>query len=376
MEKKRSEILLLKYISKKITQNEKQELLHLLNDPKEQEILERMIQNDFILDNLFKEFDKNQTISNVESFIRRRKKTKRLKTSLYIAALFVVGLSIGIVFSLNQNTNNTAVLDINDMAITLTSSNGQKMQINSTQSGTIYDNNGNAIAQIQDDVMQLEDQENQTQYNHLNVPYGKKFTLVLPDGTKAVLNAGSNLKFPSSFKRLQSREVVVDGQIYFEVEKDLKKPFYVISKQAKVKVLGTKFLYTAYKDEPNTSVVLTHGKVHFSSLTLPSNFVELTPGDKASLNIDNQEITMQKVDLRPYLSWIKGELIFRNQSFDQIIKSLERNYNVQIVNNNKKLGSTVFNASFNNNTIEEVLDYFNEILKINYTIKDNKIIIN
>ncbi|MDM1384379.1 DUF4974 domain-containing protein [Myroides marinus] len=376
MEKKRSEILLLKYISKKITQNEKQELLHLLNDPKEQEILERMIQNDFILDNLFKEFDKNQTISNVESFIRRHKKTKRLKTSLYIAALFVVGLSIGIVFSLNQNTNNTAVLDINDMAITLTSSNGQKMQINSTQSGTIYDNNGNAVAQIQDDVMQLEDQENQTQYNHLNVPYGKKFTLVLPDGTKAVLNAGSNLKFPSSFKHLQSREVVVDGQIYFEVEKDLKKPFYVISKQAKVKVLGTKFLYTAYKDEPNTSVVLTHGKVHFSSLSLPSNFVELTPGDKASLNIDNQEITMQKVDLRPYLSWIKGELIFRNQSFDQIIKSLERNYNVQIVNNNKKLGSTVFNASFNNNTIEEVLDYFNEILKINYTIKDNKIIIN
>ncbi|MCC9041964.1 DUF4974 domain-containing protein [Myroides sp. M-43] len=375
MVQKRSEELLLKYISKTISQEEEQELLLFLKNEEEREVLERMIENDFVLDNLLKEYDKKRTILRLQHFIQRDKRKRTKKKILWAAAICTVFLGLGSIYVFNNQIQQDEVLVIDEQAITLISSKGNRTEIDATDNETVYDEHGNRIAQIEDDMMKVDADNDVVEYNELNVPYGKKFSVILADGTKAFLNAGSKIKFPTSFNQLASREVVVEGEVYFDVQKDANKPFYVVSKEARIKVVGTKFLYSAYKDDLLTSVVLAEGMVQFASIASLDKYIDLVPGQKASLDRTSQQIAVEQVDTRAYLSWMKGELVFRKQSFGQIIRSLERTYNVEIVNKNKNLETTVFNASFNNNTIEEVLVYFNEVLAIEYTIKDNKIII-
>lgn len=72
----------------------------------------------------------------------------------------------------------------------------------------------------------------------------------------------------------------------------------------------------------------------------------------------------------------KWELIFKNTQFKNIIKKLERHFNVSIINNNARLNEQYFDAKFDIETIEQVLNAFNKSIKIQYTIEDNQIIIN
>ena len=76
-----------------------------------------------------------------------------------------------------------------------------------------------------------------------------------------------------------------------------------------------------------------------------------------------------------YTSWMQGHLVFRELTFDQILTKLERHYNIEILNTNTELGKVVFNASFNEVKIEEVLSFFNDTHEIEYEIKNNTVII-
>ncbi|MEM6541777.1 MAG: DUF4974 domain-containing protein [Bacteroidota bacterium] len=93
--------------------------------------------------------------------------------------------------------------------------------------------------------------------------------------------------------------------------------------------------------------------------------------DKANTNIGTE-----KVNANVYTAWRKGELVFRQMPLDNILKKLERHYNISIVNNNKALGQEVFNASFKDQSIEKVLGYLNTLYGIEYEIQNNSIIIN
>jgi ferric-dicitrate binding protein FerR (iron transport regulator) len=106
------------------------------------------------------------------------------------------------------------------------------------------------------------------------------------------------------------------------------------------------------------------------------NQVYLTPGLRGS-NIKGQSaITVEEVNTDYYTAWVKGSLVFKNASFNDIIKKLERQYNVTFINRNKMLGKEIFNARFDNEPIEVVLKYFSDSYKIDYNINRDKIIIN
>ncbi|UVD79113.1 FecR family protein [Myroides albus] len=374
MKENRTEILMLKYISRSITPQEKQELLKLLQTNDDNQTIQRIIENDFIADNVIKSFDKDLALKRISYFITKRKRAKKIKKTLLTTVIpfAIIACVLTLVFQPFSLTKQS--ININQESITIVSSQGKQIQINDTDSETIFDENGQALAKVEDKTMTVDPSTTQMQLNKLIVPKGKTFSLVLSDGTKVFLNAQTSIEFPTSFQNLKTREVSITGEAYFEIQKS-DKPFLVESKNAKVRVLGTKFLFSEYEKQNYTSLVLTHGKVEFSSTSQQDKKAEVTPGQKVSLENSTSKIQVENVNTRLYLGWISGELIFRNQSFDQIIKTLERSFNVEIVNQNKELANTVFTASFDNKTIQEIMTYFNEVFAIEYTIKNNKIII-
>lgn len=218
-------------------------------------------------------------------------------------------------------------------------------------------------------------------YNTLKVPYGKRFDIVLSDGTEVFLNAGSTLKYPVQFLTDSVRQVVLEGEAYFEVSHDSKNAFSVVSQGLSVTVLGTKFNVSNYEEDPQTEVVLVDGSVRLTPLKNSmgnTNTTLLEPGLKGTFNKVQKKITKEEVNTSLYTSWVRGQVMFRNSTFENIIKKLQRHYNVVIINNNSELANETFNASIDVETegIEQVLEYFNKIYGIDYEIVSNKIIIN
>jgi len=215
-------------------------------------------------------------------------------------------------------------------------------------------------------------------FNALTIPYGKTFHLVLSDGTKIHLNAGSSLKYPVKFIHGKERQVFLEGEAFFDVAKDAKHPFIVNSNKLNIRVLGTSFNINSYPEDDNINTVLVEGSVSIypEDESYKNNTSSLLkPGYKASWNKNKKEINLDKVDTNIYTAWTKGKLIFLDMPFKNIRKKLERKYNVKIINNNEILENNTYNAVFDIETIEQVLETLNENFPIEYKIIENQITI-
>ncbi|MGA9639240.1 FecR family protein [Flavobacterium sp.] len=302
-----------------------------------------------------------------------------------IAAAVVLFLGISFVYiDSNKNviTNNEYVCK---NEIILKSADGTLNVIKGGITKNIVDVNGKQIAsQIgmelnYSTISSLEDKISSLIYNELTIPYGKKMKLVLSDGTVVHLNSGSTIKFPIQFVANGNRTVFLKGEAFFDVTKDKKHPFIVNAANLDIRVLGTKFNVSAYSEDQIINTVLVEGAVSlYDSKTKydSKKAVLLTPGNKACWNKSQQQSKIEKVDTSLYTSWMDGKIIFEHMTFNNIIQKLERHYNVTIVNNNQKLANESFTASFDVETIEQVLNTFNKSYPLKYSIKQDKIIIN
>lgn len=301
------------------------------------------------------------------------------KKAFKYAALFIV--VFGCLFFLKDKFKvDETEIKISSDAIELILENGDIKILNPTGESKIIKKNGSVV--VSQKGNNLNYQPNTTTqklvYNELRVPYGKTFNILLSDGTKVFLNAGTTLKYPVNFIKGKNREVFLEGEAFFEVSKDTKHPFIVNANNMNVKVLGTKFNMSSYKDDSEISTVLVEGSVSLSNDSKPKETSLLKPGYKGSWNKSDSNISLEKVDTRIYTEWMHGDVIFRNSTFEEIIKKLERNYNVTIQNNHKALNLKKFNASFNKNieSIDDILISIGEIHPFTHTKIDNKIIIN
>jgi ferric-dicitrate binding protein FerR (iron transport regulator) len=160
------------------------------------------------------------------------------------------------------------------------------------------------------------------------------------------------------------------------VEKDKEHPFNVNTQNVNVEVLGTKFNVDTYSENISTDVVLVEGKVSlYKDQKTKENQVFLKPRQKGSNERGQSKITTEEVNTDYYTAWVTGSLVFKNASFDEIIKKLERRYNVTFINRNKTLGKEIFNARFDNEPIEVVLKYFSDSYAIDYDIDRDRITI-
>lgn len=175
--------------------------------------------------------------------------------------------------------------------------------------------------------------------NQLIIPYGKTSELLLPDGTKVILNAGSRLIYPENFSG-KTREVFLVGEAYFDVKKDLQHPFIVQLNDLRVKVLGTRFNISAYSADNIIETVLAEGKVSMerNNAGLFDKVTELVPGQLASFDRTNQSINLKSVDANNYILWTKGLFQFESTDLSRITKRLERYYNIRFEYKDPLLG--------------------------------------
>lgn len=203
--------------------------------------------------------------------------------------------------------------------------------------------------------------------NTLIVPFGKSTSLTLSDDTRIWLNAGSRVEFPTCFTD-GKREIYAEGEIYLEVAKDSVLPFIVRTPFYNVRVLGTKFSISAYKDESRHTVVLAEGAVE---VELQDNDVyQLTPNHK--LTIVGQETELTKVQPYEYISWKDGILQFSQETLSTILKRIARYYGVEI--DYRPEDEELFNGKlvlFED--IRTVLDNLAVIYSISYTIDGRRI---
>lgn len=169
-------------------------------------------------------------------------------------------------------------------------------------------------------------------YNKVEIPRGGEYALVLSDGTRVHLNAMSSLRFPVTFAA-DKREVELEGEAYFEVSKT-GQPFIVNVRGMQVEVLGTVFNITAYPDEA-CRTTLVSGSVRVNAEKGES--LVLKPSQQATIASGSNSIEVRTVDAAFYTSWVNGKIHFKDQRLEDIMKTLSRWYDMEVVYADEKL---------------------------------------
>ncbi len=321
--------------------------------------------------------------SRISKENRKVKIFNMFRKTLKYAALFVIAFGLGYFSYINDLGYGVEVKKIVPKAddIVLTNEKGEEIVIKKDEyknkSLVTIDSKNKVVQKSNELIYDSNSRIEELVFHSLKVPYGKRFDIYLSDGTKVYLNSGSSLRYPVKFLKDKPREVFLDGEAFFDVTESEINMFTVNSNGISVEVYGTKFNVRNYPEDYVSDVVLVKGSVGITN-NQSDDIIKLSPGFKGSVNKENFLVETTKINTKLYTSWIDGEVIFRNESFNQIVKKLERLYNVTIINNHESISKELFNANIDveNEKIEDVLSYFNQIYNIEYQIYKNKIIIN
>lgn len=210
-------------------------------------------------------------------------------------------------------------------------------------------------------------------FNSLVVPYGKRSTLTLADGSRVWLNSGSVLEFPAQFSGKKREIRLTSGEMYIEVTPDIKKPFHVQTSSFNVKVYGTKFNISTYSGSAQ-SVILVEGSVSLQSKNQKELFI--TPNEKA-IYAENGTFNRQKVDVQQLISWKDGYLSFDKTPMIEVLVQIGRYYNLSFDfekdgNLQKRTCTGKIHLSDN---LDNVLTIIGLLSSTTYTRTENKIII-
>jgi len=353
---------------KDLTKDEK-EIVHNLYD--ENLIVETLVLlNDLDTDEEWERFKKKMGTS-------KKQVVPFWKPILKYAAIFIGLCSIAYLLQ----TKREAILEIPvlEESITLKTGEDNLKVIRQGENRQIFTASGEVSGEQKGNKIQYSRNAkiNRLIFNELEIPYGKIFDVELSDGTLVHLNSGTKMRYPVKFLKGQKREVFISGEAYFKVAGDKEHPFVVNAGEVAVEVLGTEFNISSYKEDQEIKTVLVEGSVSLSNSVIPKDGVTLKPGQKGAWNKIVKVTEIQEVDVSLYTGWIKGEMIFRNATFEGMVKKLERRYNVSIKNNNLLLGNKILNARFNVDveSIDDVLKSISEIHPFNYRVIDQKVII-
>lgn len=225
---------------------------------------------------------------------------------------------------------------------------------------------------------------------------GSKTNLLLPDGTKVWLNAGSTISYDSSYGK-SIREVALSGEAFFDVIKNKEKPFIIHASKINIKVLGTQFNVKSYPTDNTTEASLIRGSIEVTFRDKPNKKIILKPNEKIVVDNDrNSEDVLETyrrsghekihevpgVDIKKLTheyktgtiietSWVENKLIFQDEPFDEMARQLERWYGVSIIFRNFGLKENRLTGSFKNETIRQALDALKFTAPFHYTIDNN-----
>jgi len=236
---------------------------------------------------------------------------------------------------LTQNKTDDIPPGVNKAVLTL--SNGRKILLTNAQTGKLANQNNTVISNTpKGQVVYTEVAGNadlaleQVLYNSITTPNGGQYQVLLPDGSKVLLNAASSLRYPTAFTG-KERKVELTGEAYFEVIHNEASPFLVITAGQVVEDIGTHFNINAYNDEYLIKTTLIDGSVKVSA---KDRQVVLKPGQQSRLNIDSagQSMTViENANVEEAIAWKNGYFRFNNKKIPEIMRQLSRWYDVDII---------------------------------------------
>ncbi|MHA7111656.1 FecR family protein [Sunxiuqinia elliptica] len=216
------------------------------------------------------------------------------------------------------------------------------------------------------------DQSKDIAFNQIIVPYGQRHKVRLSDGTVVLLNAGSKLVFPAKFSE-KNREVTLDGQGFFEVEKDKTRPFIVKTSSIDIKVLGTVFDVSAYQDEDLATTILVEGKVEVSQknrLVGNKEYI-LSPGQGCFYSAEMRESIVRQVNVHKYISWKDGVYQFENMTLLDLVRQVKKYYNKSIQIEGEELELVKMSGKlFLSDDFQDVMIFLSKTVEGSYEQKD------
>jgi ferric-dicitrate binding protein FerR (iron transport regulator) len=218
----------------------------------------------------------------------------------------------------------------------------------------------------------LENIQEEISYTRIHCPKGERTKISLSDGTEVWLASESDLRFPSSFKGTDLREVELWGQAYFEVEKSKEKMFVVKTNDYDVRVYGTKFNVRNYGYDEKSEVSLYEGKIAFK--VEDKDEILLNKSDKLIFNKQKSKYAISKTSADD-LFWKYGFMNFSNANLYQIAKKIEKYYNVKIKIIDYIDKSIRFTGKFDNETVYDALEALEHVYPITYNKNKNNITI-
>lgn len=302
------------------------------------------------------------------SKLKNRKQVKRRGILSWIAAASVVviaGVSAWILLSQEPDVDNLSVtekFEPGKAIVTLEMASGLKYRLD-TLSSVVRNNRVNVAFDNNDGVLKIKEQDSLTDgatkeigYNTVNVPYGGTYTVELCDGTKVYLNSGTTLEFPSRFDG-KVRSVILKGEAYFDVARNVSKPFVVEVDEMKVKVLGTSFNVKSYVDEPGVYTTLVEGSVAILRDGQPEK--KIKPGEQAYYNKGVGTLSIAEVDVKEFTSWKDGVFYFKDIALEEILRIVSRWYDLEVFYMNQGAKSVIYSGKLPMySSVEDVLRKF------------------
>ena len=225
---------------------------------------------------------------------------------------------------------SSKIIPLNDNHTTLTLANGHQLILDQVKDGTVLNEGGISIQKNKEGELtySFTDQgQSATSYNTIATPRGEKYNIQLSDGTLAILDAQSSIRFPVAFQG-NTRTVSTTGQVYFEVAHNAAKPFVVSTGQQTVEVLGTHFNIENYGPNNPVTTTLLQGKV---KVKYKENTAILKPGQQTQVDEKHAEIALNTdVNLEEVMAWKNGFFKFTDEDIVSVMEQLSRWYDIDV----------------------------------------------
>ena len=311
-----------------------------------------------------------------------RHSQKRHTLTTYIAAASIVLMLATIPLWINRHksqTNTTLTTEIlpGKYSAILELADGRSLNLNQLS----QDHKTQIAAHISIDSNRLsyrhrtKDENLTLEFNKVTIPRGGEFQLILADSTKVWLNSESELKFPVAFGP-DKREIYLEGEAYFEVSKDSKRPFTVYTGNQKVTVLGTSFGITSYPKENYETTTLVEGSVNVEFSQQPDQIYTLTPGFQVRYNRELKEIIREKVSTDEYVAWKDGKYVFKKKRLEDMLNTLSRWYDFQVFYQNHECKDILFSGEIQRfENFNSILNLLRKSSDADFTIHGNTILV-
>ena len=327
----------------------------------------------------YKNIHREQVWSVIEQQIAPRRRRLSLQWMGYAASVMILVVAGWFVFQTSDNGDTiqegkrVARITPGTQKAILYLDNGEQVVLADNNTVIVEDSLSGKIEQVDKTlVYQTESAVKEERLNVLEIPNGGEFQVTLADGSRVWLNAGTKLTYPIAFVG-KERRVRLDGEGYFEVERDENKPFIVEINGMEVKVLGTSFNLRSFAADNRSTATLISGKIEVKT---SSQSVELSPNQQADLLVRENKLDVREVDAIAYSAWTKGKFVFRRERLEAILDDVSRWYNVTVFYEQSRVKDILFSGIMERYAdISQTLEMLEKTGKVNFIIDQKKIIV-